>query len=99
MLRLTILAGSLVASAWLAVQDPAVAAERTAVLRVTNVSCVSCGPIVKRALSRVPGVRSVELTLSGTSGTATVVYDDARTEPAALVAATVGAGFSSQFLH
>ena len=99
MLRLTIFAGSLVASAWLAVQDPAVAAERTAVLRVTNVSCVSCGPIVKRALSRVPGVRSVELTLSGTSGTATVVYDDARTEPAALVAATVGAGFPSQFVR
>ena len=96
MLRLIMFAASLIASAWLAVHAPAVAAERTAVLQVQNVSCVSCGPIVKRALSRVPGVRSVDLTLSGTSGTATVVYDDARTEPAALVAATVGAGFPSR---
>lgn len=93
--RRILAAAAFVAWAWFAPVS-ADASERIAVLTVENVSCVSCGPIFKRALARVAGVSSVDVVVSGTTGTATVVYDDAHTEPAALVAATVKAGFPSR---
>ncbi len=74
---------------------PAAAAEKTAVLRVSNVSCELCGPIVKRALSRVPGVTQVEVAERETTAIAKVVYDDAVTTVASLVAATINVGFPS----
>lgn len=77
----------------------ALAGERTAVLQVDNVSCAACGPIVKRALSRLAGVGSVSVVESGATATATVVYDDALVEPAALVAATTKAGFPSRVVQ
>jgi mercuric ion binding protein len=73
------------------------AAERTATLEVQNVSCASCAPLVKRALSRVPGVAQVKI-VEGASdvATATVTFDDTRTTVAALVDATAKAGFPSK---
>ena len=73
-----------------------IAAETRAILNVTNVSCELCAPIVKRALSRVEGVRQVTVAETGTTATATVVYDDAVTNVPALIAATSRAGFPSQ---
>jgi mercuric ion binding protein len=90
---------ALFALAWLIGAPAASAAERTAVLQVANVSCVSCGPIVKRALSRVAGVSRVELTISGTTGTATVVCDDAVSAADLLVAATTNAGFPARLVQ
>ena len=72
------------------------AAEKLATLNVTNVSCELCAPIVRRALSRVEGVRQVTVAETGTTATATVVYDDVVTNVPALIAATSRAGFPSQ---
>ncbi len=37
------------------------AAARVATLKVMNVGCISCAPLVKRTLSRVPGVKDVSM--------------------------------------
>ncbi len=70
------------------------AAQRTVTLSVKNMSCVTCGPIVQKSLSRVPGVLRVKV--AQTAGAATVVYDDTKADIAALTAATTKAGFPSQ---
>lgn len=72
------------------------ATERTTTLEVQNVSCVTCAPIVKRALTRVPGVSRVAVTEGSGTATVTVTFDDARTDVAALVQATTNAGFPSR---
>ena len=72
------------------------AAEKLATLNVTNVGCELCAPIVKRALSRVEGVRQVTVAETGTTATATVAFDDAVTNVSALIAATSRAGFPSR---
>ena len=75
----------------------AFAAEQTATLEVKNVSCASCGPIVKKALARVPGVSQVTVN-EGSSDIATAIvkFDDAKTNVAALVEATTKAGYPSR---
>ncbi|WP_149536708.1 heavy-metal-associated domain-containing protein [Siccirubricoccus phaeus] len=80
----------------LATGAAASAAERTATLEVQNISCVTCAPIVKRTLSRVPGVSRVAVAEGSGTATATVTFDDARTDVAALVQATTNAGFPSR---
>lgn len=72
------------------------ATQQTATLHVENVSCISCAPIVKRSLSAVPGVSQVTVAEVNETATATVTYDDARTNVAALIKATTNAGFPSQ---
>lgn len=72
----------------------AAAAERTVTLAVKNMSCVTCGPIVQKSLSRIAGVKRVEV--STKTGFATVRFDDARTSVPALVATTAKAGFPSR---
>lgn len=75
----------------------AFAAEQTATLEVKNVGCESCAPIVKRSLSRVPGVSQVTVTEGSSDiATATVKFDDAKTNVTALVAATTKAGYPSR---
>lgn len=61
------------------------------ILPVTGMSCGGCVNSVHRVLTALPGVRSVEVTL--TPGQARVVYDEARVDRAALVQAVVDAGF------
>ncbi|MBJ6128243.1 cation transporter [Microvirga splendida] len=73
----------------------AIAAPQTVTLEVENVSCVSCAPIVKKALSRVPGVSQVTVIEADGMATATVTFDDEKVTPEALTQATTNAGFPS----
>ncbi|TDW25243.1 mercuric ion binding protein [Rhizobium azibense] len=78
------------------VSGRAVAGERTATLDVENVSCAVCAPIVKRTLSRMPGVRQVALVEQDGTATATVSFDDEQVTQEALAAAVTNAGFPTQ---
>ena len=77
--------------------DAAQAAERTVILDVTNVSCATCAPIVRRTISRVPGVTAVSVD-TGTAGraVATVTFDDVRVTPAVLAQASTNAGYPAR---
>jgi len=90
---------ALVFAAALVTADAAQAAERTVRLDVTNVSCVTCAPIVRRTISRIPGVEAVTVIVTpGGNGqaVATVTYDDARVTPAALALASTRAGYPAR---
>jgi len=76
------------------VADPTLAAERTAILNVDNMSCPTCAPIVKKSLMRIEGV--IILDVSAETNTATVTFDDAKTSVAALIDATTNAGYPSR---
>ncbi len=72
----------------------AVAAERKATLVVKNMSCVTCAPTVKRALTGVKGVKAASISkIANGVGIATVIYDDARATPAQLASASTKAGY------
>lgn len=72
-------------------------AERTAVLDVKNVSCVTCAPIVKRAIGRIAGVTNVTVAeKAGGTAVATVVYDDAKVRPEVLAQASTDAGYPAR---
>ena len=77
------------------------AAPQTVVLNVDNATCTLCGPIVKRTLERVSGVKAVDLkeadAMSG--AVATVQFDDAVTNIDALIAATTNAGYPSHLAN
>jgi copper chaperone len=62
------------------------------VLSVTGMTCGGCVNSVHRVLTALPGVQSVEVTL--TPGQARVVVDPARVDRSALVKAIVDAGFA-----
>jgi mercuric ion binding protein len=90
---------ALVFAAALFTTDAAQAAERTARLDVSNVSCVTCAPIVRRTISRIQGVEAVTVTVTpGGRGqaVATVTYDDARVTPAAMALASTRAGYPAR---
>lgn len=79
--------------------DAAQAAERTVRLDVSNVTCVTCAPIVRRTISRISGVEAVTVALTpGGRGqaVAVVTYDDARVTPAALALASTRAGYPAR---
>jgi periplasmic mercuric ion binding protein len=73
------------------------AAEKTVVLNVDNATCELCAPIVKKTLSRVSGVKAVQVkeanAMSG--AVATVTFDDVVTNVPTLIAATTNAGYPS----
>ncbi len=76
------------------------AAARVATLKVVNVGCISCAPLVKRTLSRVPGVKDVSVKEGfGSSVTVRVIYDHSKVTPAALAAATTNAGYPAQVIN
>lgn len=75
--------------------SPANAAEQTVTLKVANATCELCGPIVRRALSNVPGVLAVEVSDATGAVIAKVRFDDSQTNVAALVSATTNAGYPS----
>lgn len=77
----------------LLVAAPVFAASQTATLSVPTMNCASCPVTIKAALSKVPGVASVKSDLARRQ--TTVVYDDAKTDIAALAKATADAGFPS----
>jgi mercuric ion binding protein len=88
---------ALVAAAAILISASVVAAaERTVKLDVANATCELCGPIVKRALTRVPGVLDVKVAEAESSAVATVRFDDGRTDVASLITATTNAGYPSR---
>lgn len=70
------------------------AAERKVTLVVKNMSCATCAPTVKRALTGVKGVKAASIgKIANGVGIATVVFDDARATPAQLASASTNAGY------
>ena len=67
------------------------AAERSITLQVANMTCNLCPLTVKLAMSRVDGVRTVEI--DPESALARVVYEDELTGWEAIAKASANAGF------
>ena len=73
------------------------AAERTVTLEVGKLSCGACRYIVKKTLAKVPGVSRAKFSLS--KDTVVVTFDDAKTDTAALTAATKAIGFPAEVIE
>jgi mercuric ion binding protein len=71
----------------------AYAAEKTVTLAVPGMDCAACPIIVKSSLEAVPGV--IKAVVSFADKTAVVTFDDQKTAPSALIAATGHAGYPS----
>lgn len=69
------------------------AAPRVVALDVSGMTCITCPVTVKKALSRVDGVTSVEVDFKDQQ--ATVRFDDTQTTVDALTRAITEAGFAS----
>lgn len=80
---------------------PALAAPKTVVLDVHNATCELCGPIVKRVLGRVSGVKDIAIKDDKAYADAlvTVTFDDAMTNTGALIAATTNVGYPTEIKH
>lgn len=78
---------------WTVTAGVALAATRTAVLDVHNMTCAVCPLTVKKALEHVSGVQQV--TVDYANKTATVQFDDTATAVETLTAATKNAGYPS----
>jgi mercuric ion binding protein len=76
----------------------AYAGEKTVILNVDNASCELCAPIVKKSLSRVEGVKSVQITEANaeSGAVATVTFDDATADVPKLIAAATNAGYPAR---
>src|SRR5262249_49838649 len=74
------------------------AADKTVVLDVKNADCILCPPIIKQSLLRVHGVKDVKMSQADQMADfmATITFDDATTNEAALIAATTNAGYPAQ---
>jgi periplasmic mercuric ion binding protein len=72
---------------------PAWAATKTVTLSVPGMTCAACPITVKKALSKVDGVRKAEVSFKTLE--AVVTFDDARTNAEALTKATASAGYPS----
>jgi periplasmic mercuric ion binding protein len=69
----------------------AVAAERTVTFAVDNMTCASCPYIVKSSMTAVSGVTRVAVSFP--AKTATVTFDEAKTNPDAIATASMNAGY------
>jgi mercuric ion binding protein len=69
----------------------AFAAERTVTFAVDNMTCASCPYIVKTSMATVPGVAMVAVSFE--AKTATVTFDDAKTNADAIAGASANAGY------
>jgi len=76
---------------------PALAGDQTATLKVEGMTCASCPYQVKKSLTSIDGVKAADVSLD--TKLATVTFDDAKTDVAALTAATKGAGFPSSLVE
>ena len=76
----------------------AYAGEKTVILNVDNASCELCAPIVKKSLSRVEGVKSVQITEANaeSGAVATVTFDDTTADVPKLIAAATNAGYPAR---
>lgn len=73
--------------------SPAFAEPKTVTLSVPGMNCDLCPITIKKAISKVPGVVSVEASYEKRQ--AVVTFDDARTTVQALTRATANAGYPS----
>jgi mercuric ion binding protein len=71
----------------------AVGAEKAIVLSVPGMNCELCPVTVKKAIWKVPGVKSVEASYEKKE--AVVTFDDTKTTVEALTKATANAGYPS----
>ena len=69
----------------------AFAGERTITFAVDNMTCASCPYIVKSSMEGVLGVAKVAVSFR--AKTATVIFDDAKTNPDAIATASMNAGY------
>jgi mercuric ion binding protein len=69
------------------------AADKTITLAVPGMDCAACPVIVKSSLEGVPGVEKVVVSFAEKQ--AVVTFDDEKTTPSALMAATAHAGYAS----
>jgi mercuric ion binding protein len=72
----------------------AFAGERTVTFAVDNMYCEACPYIVKSSMAAVPGVAKVAVSLE--AKTATVIFDDAKTNPEAIAAASMNSGYPAR---
>ena len=72
----------------------AYAGEQTVKLAVSGMYCAACPITVQKSLSAVPGVSKV--TVSFEQKSATVTFDDKKTDVEALIKATTDAGYASK---
>ena len=68
-------------------------ATRTVTLTIPSTHCALCPVTVKEALSKVPGVRKIEVSLAKQD--AVVTFDDCKSAVAGLAMATHNAGYPS----
>ena len=73
--------------------QPAIAGSRTVTLKVENMYCALCPLTVRTALEKVDGVEQV--TVSYEETTATVTFDDTKTDTQHLTETTTKAGYPS----
>jgi mercuric ion binding protein len=73
------------------VAPAAFAGERTITFAVDNMTCASCPYIVKTSMAAVPGVAKVAVSFQ--AKTAIVTFDDAKTNPDTIAAASMNAGY------
>lgn len=85
---------AMIVTGTLLISGGAIAAERTVTLAVDNMYCELCPRMVKKSLTKIEGVSQVAVSFE--KKTATVTYDDKKTTPAALTAATTSAGYPSR---
>jgi len=67
------------------------AGEGSITFAVDNMTCASCPYIVKSSMEGVPGVAKVAVSFQ--AKTATVSFDDAKTNPDAIATASMNAGY------
>lgn len=73
------------------------AATRTVTLDVPGMTCPVCPITIRKSLEKVNGVGAVTSDVS--KKTVTIAYDDAKTQPTALIRATANAGYPSTVHH
>ena len=79
-----------------ALASPALAGETTVILAVRNWYCAACPHVIKQSLAAVPGV--INVTVSDKTKTASVTFEDTKTDVKSLTQATAEAGYPS-FLY
>jgi len=72
----------------------AFAADRTVTFAVDNMTCASCPYIVKTSMAAVPGVSDVVVSFE--AKTATVTFEDTKTNSDAIAAASANAGYPAR---
>ncbi len=92
------LAAATLALGLLMVPIAAFAGDSSVILTVHHADCVLCGPIVKGTLTRITGVKSVEVSQADAMAdvTAIVKFDDAVTRPEAMIKATAEQGYATE---